>query len=73
MTLGGPIIIMFHILLSVYYDLMSQCLCCLFYRLYNKESALEFLIDRTKFECAPSFEHLRGLKVSESNLYFYAC
>ncbi|WAR23914.1 RTF2-like protein, partial [Mya arenaria] len=30
--------------------------------LYNKECALEFLIDRSKFECAPSFEYLRGLK-----------
>ena len=32
-------------------------------RLYNKESVLEFLIDRSKFECAASFDHLRGLKV----------
>ncbi|KAJ8305354.1 hypothetical protein KUTeg_015899 [Tegillarca granosa] len=30
--------------------------------LYNKEAVLEFLIDRSKFECAPSFDHLKGLK-----------
>ena len=33
-------------------------------RLYNKEAVLEFLIDRSKFECAASFQHLRGLTVS---------
>ena len=38
--------------------------CNLFFdRLYNKEAVLEFLIDRSKFECASSFEHLKGLKV----------
>lgn len=42
-----------------------NCKLCLFYfhRLYNKEAVLEFLIDRSKFECASSFEHLKGLKV----------
>lgn len=42
--------------------LREPIMACELGRLYNKESALEFLIDRTKFECAPSFEHLRGLK-----------
>ncbi|XP_076440768.1 replication termination factor 2-like isoform X2 [Babylonia areolata] len=37
-------------------------MACELGRLYNKESVLEFLIDRTKFECADSFSHLRGLK-----------
>ncbi|XP_053395259.1 replication termination factor 2-like [Mercenaria mercenaria] len=43
-------------------QLREPVMACELGRLYNKESALEFLIDRTKFECAPSFEHLRGLK-----------
>lgn len=49
--------------------LRKPVMACELGRLYNKESALEFLIDRTKFECAPSFEHLRGLKdLKELNL-----
>lgn len=42
--------------------LQQPVMACELGRLYNKESVLEFLIDRSKFECAPSFEHLRGLK-----------
>ncbi|XP_062575719.1 replication termination factor 2-like [Saccostrea cucullata] len=42
--------------------LREPIMACELGRLYNKEAVLEFLIDRTKFECAPSFEHLRGLK-----------
>lgn len=42
--------------------LREPIMACELGRLYNKESTLEFLIDRSKFECAPSFEHLRGLK-----------
>ncbi|PVD23278.1 hypothetical protein C0Q70_16544 [Pomacea canaliculata] len=42
--------------------LVQPIMACELGRLYNKESALEFLIDRSKFECASSFEHLRGLK-----------
>ncbi|XP_052257451.1 replication termination factor 2-like [Dreissena polymorpha] len=49
--------------------LREPVMACELGRLYNKESALEFLIDRTKFECASSFEHLRGLKdLKELNL-----
>ncbi|XP_052775085.1 replication termination factor 2-like [Mya arenaria] len=42
--------------------LREPVMACELGRLYNKECALEFLIDRSKFECAPSFEYLRGLK-----------
>ncbi|KAK3091639.1 hypothetical protein FSP39_021444 [Pinctada imbricata] len=42
--------------------LREPVMACELGRLYNKESVLEFLIDRSKFECAASFEHLRGLK-----------
>ncbi|XP_060590696.1 replication termination factor 2-like [Ruditapes philippinarum] len=42
--------------------LREPIMACELGRLYNKESALEFLIDKSKFECASSFEHLRGLK-----------
>lgn len=42
--------------------LVKPVMACEQGRLYNKESVLEFLIDRTKFECADSFAHLRGLK-----------
>lgn len=42
--------------------LVQPIMACELGRLYNKESVLEFLIDRSKFECATSFEHLRGLK-----------
>lgn len=42
--------------------LVKPIMACEQGRLYNKESVLEFLIDRTKFECADSFAHLRGLK-----------
>jgi hypothetical protein len=31
-------------------------------RLYNKEAVLEFLLDRSKLECAAKFCHIRGLK-----------
>lgn len=42
--------------------LRQPIMACELGRLYNKEAVLEFLIDRSKFECAPSFEHLKGLK-----------
>lgn len=42
--------------------LVQPIMACELGRLYNKESVLEFLIDRSKFECADSFVHLRGLK-----------
>ncbi|KAL8622449.1 hypothetical protein ACOMHN_034114 [Nucella lapillus] len=42
--------------------LVKPIISCELGRLYNKESVLEFLIDRSKFECANSFAHLRGLK-----------
>ncbi|KAK7502124.1 hypothetical protein BaRGS_00006488 [Batillaria attramentaria] len=49
--------------------LTQPIMACELGRLYNKESALEFLIDRSKFESAASFEHLRGLKdLKELNL-----
>ncbi|KAL3867831.1 hypothetical protein ACJMK2_040677 [Sinanodonta woodiana] len=49
--------------------LRPPMMACELGRLYNKESALEFLLDRSKFECASSFEHLRGLKdLKELNL-----
>ncbi|OWF52009.1 protein RTF2 homolog [Mizuhopecten yessoensis] len=44
-------------------------MACEIGKLYNKESALELLLDRTKFECASSFSHLRGFKdLKELNL-----
>ncbi|XP_070195758.1 replication termination factor 2-like [Littorina saxatilis] len=42
--------------------LVQPIMACELGRLYNKESVLEFLIDRSKFEFAARFEHLRGLK-----------
>nr|XP_022314754.1 protein RTF2 homolog [Crassostrea virginica] len=42
--------------------LREPIMACELGRLYNKEAVLEFLIDRSKFECASSFEHLKGLK-----------
>uniref|UniRef100_A0A0L8FN82 Replication termination factor 2 n=1 Tax=Octopus bimaculoides TaxID=37653 RepID=A0A0L8FN82_OCTBM len=42
--------------------LRSPIMSCEFGRLYNKETVLEFLLDRNSFECAQSFSHLRGLK-----------
>ena len=38
------------------------CCCC---RLFNKESLIEFLLDRSKFECASNFSYIRGLRVSD--------
>ncbi|XP_011418301.3 replication termination factor 2 [Magallana gigas] len=42
--------------------LREPIMACELGKLYNKEAVLEFLIDRSKFECASSFEHLKGLK-----------
>ncbi|XP_033737489.1 replication termination factor 2-like isoform X2 [Pecten maximus] len=44
-------------------------MACELGKLYNKECVLELLLDRTKFECASSFSHLRGFKdLKELNL-----
>ncbi|CAL1537574.1 unnamed protein product [Lymnaea stagnalis] len=49
--------------------LIKPIVACELGRLYNKESVLEFLLDRSKFEIASQLEHLRGLKdVKELNL-----
>jgi len=37
------------------------------FRLYSKESILEFLLDKSKFQVLSGFDHIRGLKVI--NLY----
>ncbi|XP_067679268.1 replication termination factor 2-like [Haliotis asinina] len=42
--------------------LVEPIMACELGKLYNRESALEFLLDRSKFESARNFEHLRGLK-----------
>ncbi|XP_046372462.1 replication termination factor 2-like [Haliotis rufescens] len=42
--------------------LVEPIMACELGKLYNRESALEFLLDRSKFECAQSFDHLRVLK-----------
>ncbi|ESO87732.1 hypothetical protein LOTGIDRAFT_219929 [Lottia gigantea] len=55
--------------------LQKPILACELGRLYNKESVLEFLIDKSKFEFANQFDHLRGLrdlkelKLSENPAY----
>jgi len=36
-------------------------------RLYNKEAVIEFLLNRSKLECASKFSYIRGLKASEQN------
>ena len=43
-------------------QLRQPIMACELGRLYNKESILEFLIDKTKFEGAVGFDHIRGLK-----------
>lgn len=49
--------------------LRTPVMGCELGKLYNKESVLEFLLDRNKFECAHNFKHLRGLKdLKELNL-----
>ncbi|KAL5016735.1 hypothetical protein ScPMuIL_006324 [Solemya velum] len=49
--------------------LRKPIVACQLGRLYNKESVLEFLIDKSKFECASSFDHLKSLRdVKELNL-----
>ncbi|XP_059177793.1 replication termination factor 2-like [Physella acuta] len=49
--------------------LVKPIVACELGRLYNKESVLEFLLDRTKFDVASQFDHLRGLKdIKELNL-----
>lgn len=42
--------------------LRAPIMGCELGRLYNKESVLEFLIDKSKFENASGFAHIRGLK-----------
>ncbi|KAK2194171.1 hypothetical protein NP493_2g18025 [Ridgeia piscesae] len=42
--------------------LQQPIVACELGRLYNKESVLEMLLDKSKFECAQSFDHIRGLK-----------
>ncbi|XP_050403770.1 replication termination factor 2 [Patella vulgata] len=49
--------------------LHKPILACELGRLYNKESVLEFLIDKSKFDFADQFNHLRGLRdLKELNL-----
>ncbi|XP_060062487.1 replication termination factor 2-like [Ylistrum balloti] len=49
--------------------LRPPIMACELGKLYNKECVLELLLDRTKFECASSFSHLRGFKdLKELNL-----
>ncbi|XP_033737488.1 replication termination factor 2-like isoform X1 [Pecten maximus] len=49
--------------------LRQPIMACELGKLYNKECVLELLLDRTKFECASSFSHLRGFKdLKELNL-----
>ncbi|XP_064604459.1 replication termination factor 2-like [Liolophura sinensis] len=42
--------------------LRQPIMACELGKLYNKESVLEFLLDRSKFEVARNFQHLRNLK-----------
>ncbi len=42
--------------------LRQPIMACELGKLYNKESLLEFLLDKSKFEEAAGFDHLRGLK-----------
>ncbi|KAK3800153.1 hypothetical protein RRG08_060774 [Elysia crispata] len=42
--------------------LTKPIVACELGRLYKKESVLEFLLDRSKFDIASQFDHLRGLK-----------
>uniref|UniRef100_A0A0B6Y8H2 Replication termination factor 2 n=1 Tax=Arion vulgaris TaxID=1028688 RepID=A0A0B6Y8H2_9EUPU len=49
--------------------LVKPIVACELGRLYNKESVLEFLLDKSKFEMAAQCDHLRGLKdIKEMNL-----
>ncbi|CAG5116455.1 unnamed protein product [Candidula unifasciata] len=49
--------------------LVKPIVACELGRLYNKEAVLEFLLDRSKFEVAAQFDHLRVLKdIKELNL-----
>ncbi|GFN98550.1 replication termination factor 2 domain containing 1, partial [Plakobranchus ocellatus] len=49
--------------------LVKPIVACELGRLYKKESVLEFLLDRSKFDIASQFDHLRGLKdIKELNL-----
>ena len=47
------------------YDCVDVYFCFVFYltRLYNKDSVIEYLLDKSKFEGVVGFEHIRGLKV----------
>jgi len=42
--------------------LQQPIVSCELGRLYSKEAVLEFLLDRSKFECSDQFCHIRGLK-----------
>ncbi|ELT93342.1 hypothetical protein CAPTEDRAFT_157491 [Capitella teleta] len=42
--------------------LRNPILACELGRLYNKESVLEFLLDKSKFEFAENFSHIKSLK-----------
>lgn len=53
------ILIMIPVILIFFASFLSMFIS----RLYNKESILEFLIDKSKFENASGFAHIRGLKV----------
>lgn len=49
--------------------LVKPIMACELGRLYNKDSILEFLIDRSQFPMADEFQHIRNLKdVKELNL-----
>ncbi|XP_005090121.1 replication termination factor 2 [Aplysia californica] len=49
--------------------LVKPVVACELGRLYNKETVLEFLLDKSKFEVAAQFDHIRGLKdIKELNL-----
>ena len=43
-------------------QLRQPIMACELGKLYNKESILEFLIDKSKFEGPSGFDHIRGLK-----------
>jgi hypothetical protein len=42
--------------------LQPPIVACELGRLYNKEAIIEFLLDRSKLECAAKFSYIRGLK-----------
>ncbi|XP_064624743.1 replication termination factor 2-like [Lineus longissimus] len=42
--------------------LRRPIVACELGRLYNKDVVIELLLDKSKFDCAASFDHIRGLK-----------